>query len=61
MTAPFSFFAAVGYPFGGVPQKLSARIAPGCYFLTATPAMAPDIKILQMASDRSVRRTTGRQ
>jgi hypothetical protein len=21
MTAPFSFFAAVGYPFGGVPQK----------------------------------------
>jgi hypothetical protein len=61
MTAPFSFFAAVGYPFGGVPQKLGARIAPGCYLLRATPVSAPDATILQMPSHRSGGRRTAAQ
>jgi hypothetical protein len=52
MTTPFSFFANVGYPFGGVLQKTGARIAPGYYLYSPALALAPKIKILQKTNQR---------
>jgi hypothetical protein len=53
MTAPFSFFAAAGYPFGRVPQKQVRVSRPVTIYdpfydpFRPTLAAAPATKILQ--------------